>query len=84
MSGVDVIGNAQPSAAELAHNIQGLGYNGSLGYYAGGQVAGPAYASIFNPFSMQGAGAPTTYGVGFFSPQAGVSLGYTFQVPTGH
>jgi RHS repeat-associated protein len=85
ITGVDVFGNTEPNKAQLAGAIKGLGYNASAGFYAGGQVAGPASLSIFNPlaplFGLSGAGAPTTWGVGFVTPQAGVGVGWTWQLP---
>jgi RHS repeat-associated protein len=86
MTSVSLMGQSNPTASEIAANLRGLGWSGSAGaFYFGGQLGGPASWSIFNPFNpfdQSGAGPPSTWGVGFMTPQGGLGLGYTWQLPT--
>jgi RHS repeat-associated protein len=78
-----LIGNSAPTASEISSAMKGLGWSASGGYYFGGQLAGPAEWSIFNPFgSLGSAGPANVWGVGLVTPQLGLGLGYTFQGPT--
>ena len=82
-TGEYVIGHENPSASQIAKSKRGFGWSATGGYYSGFQLSGPATWQIFLPgIGGAGAGSPTMWSGGFVTPQFGVGLGYTWQLPT--
>jgi RHS repeat-associated protein len=69
VTGDYIIGQKNPSASQIARTRRGFGWSASAGYWAGGQLSGPATPQIFLPsLTGAGAGAPNMWGGGFVSP----------------